>query len=213
MPHYQPRRVQQDGYDTGFSFESWLDENSEVDVAVLPISQYARPIAAAATAVAALAWLGACAPIAGPHSAATPTVGTAPAAPSVSGVDGAGPAGHPASNGGVRDIVVGGEAGYHVTLKMMPPVQVCDADAFVDGVRAGYVTTWNGLVAASGGGSPGGAVRRPVFDSGPVERLDERYRLRWKGGPEPVNACAAYGYQIGKVMGTRQAYVDARGTS
>jgi hypothetical protein len=185
---------------------------------------------AATTVVAALAGLGACTPMAGSGGAgpsgAALTAGSALSGQPVS--NGVATTAQPAaslpnrrndsrqgrgdsqtSNGGMQDIVVGGASDYHVTLKMMPPAQVCDAEAFVDGVRAGYVATWNGLVAASGGA----AARRPVFEPAPVAPLDARYRLQWNGGPEPANACAAYGYQIGKVMGTRQAYIDARGAS
>ncbi|WXK24594.1 hypothetical protein IHE33_14635 (plasmid) [Mycetohabitans endofungorum] len=202
-----------------------------MDVAVLQISRHRRPIAAATIAFAALAWLGACAPVAGPSevdpagaaalragsgrggqpsSAAPATASTLAAAP---GAEATSPNAEKGQSGLARDIVVGGVSGYHVTLRMTPPAQVCDADAFVDGVRTGYITTWNGLVAASGGASDNGALHRPVFDPAPVVLSDERYRLQWKGGPEPANACAAYGYQIGKVMGTRQAYIDARGAS
>ncbi|WP_237576378.1 hypothetical protein [Mycetohabitans sp. B8] len=163
-------------------------------------------------AVAALAWLGACAPIAGQSGAglagtAAPTLAAAP------GTDAASSHAAKGQNALARDIVVGGDLGYHVTLKMTPPAQVCDADAFVDGVRTGYITTWNGLVAASSGAPNNGVSHRPVFDPAPVAPAEARYRLQWKGGPEPANACAAYGYQIGKVMGTRQAYIDARGAS
>ncbi|MEJ2768847.1 hypothetical protein [Mycetohabitans sp. B46] len=177
-----------------------------MDVGVLQIFRHKQPIAAATIAVAALAWLGACAPVAGPRDAGP--VGTA-----ASGTEAASSNAAKGPHGLARDIVVGGDLGYHVTLKMTPPAQVCDADAFVDGVRTGYITTWNGLVAASGGVPGNGALRRPVFDPAPVAPAEERYRLQWKGGPEPANACAAYAYQIGKVMGTRQAYIDARGAS
>lgn len=181
-------------------------------MAVLQISRHRRPIAAIMIAVAALAWLGACAPIAGQSGAglagtAAPTLAAAP------GTDAASSHAAKGQNALARDIVVGGDLGYHVTLKMTPPAQVCDADAFVDGVRTGYITTWNGLVAASSGAPNNGVSHRPVFDPAPVAPAEARYRLQWKGGPEPANACAAYGYQIGKVMGTRQAYIDARGAS
>lgn len=200
-------------------------------MAVLQISRHRRLITAATIAFAALAWLGACAPVAGPSevdpagaaalragsgrgglpsSAAPATASTLAAAP---GAEATSSNAEKGQNALARDIVVGGVSGYHVTLRMTPPAQVCDADAFVDGVRTGYITTWNGLVAASGGASDNGALHRPVFDPAPVVLSDARYRLLWKGGPEPANACAAYGYQIGKVMGTRQAYIDARGAS
>lgn len=200
-------------------------------MAVLQISRHRRPIVAATIAVAALAWLGACAPVAGPSDAgptdaaslragfghggqpSSAAPATAPTLAAASGTEAASSNAAKGQHGLARDIVVGGDLGYHVTLKMTPPAQVCDADAFVDGVRTGYITTWNGLVAASGGALGNGAMHRPVFDPAPVAPSEERYRLQWKGGPEPANACAAYGYQIGKVMGTRQAYIDARGAS
>jgi hypothetical protein len=115
----------------------------------------------------------------------------------------------------MQNIVVGAASGYRVTLHMAPPAQVCDTAAFANGVRSGYASTWNGLVAASGAAADAGAgaAHRPTFDSASAEPMDDHYRLQWTGGTEPANACAAYGYQIGKVMGTRQAYVDARGAS
>lgn len=199
-------------------------------MAVLQIFRYAQPVSAMIV-VGALAWLTACAPVSAlkgagvtathsasarqlpPDTAGSPAAATGDPLP-FAGRQGAGPD-RSQLTAGVQSILVGCNAGYHVTLKMIPPAQVCDTRAFVDGVRAGYVTTWNGLVAASGGAADGSAARRPLFDPAPVpvRLLDERYRLQWSGGSEPANACAAYGYQIGKVMGTRQAYVDARGAS
>jgi hypothetical protein len=41
-----------------------------------------------------------------------------------------------------------------------------------------------------------------------VQSKDEQYILHWGNGSEPDNACATYGYQIGKIVGTHRAYVD-----
>lgn len=188
-------------------------------MAVLNNQSWPRPFVGAALVAVASA-LAACAPMPGQNNPAS-NAASAPVAAAASS-----PAAQPASapaaaptganaNGdnnpkGVQEIIVGGAPGYRVTLHMMPPAQVCDTTAFVDGVRYGYASTWNGLVAASGGA---GAAHRPVFDPSSAGSMDDRYKLQWNGGSEPANACAAYGYQIGKVMGTRQAYVDARGTS
>jgi hypothetical protein len=147
---------------------------------------------------------GASAPVPLPTARAAPQSASQPAV--VSG---------PADSKGPQEIVVGGPPGYRVTLRMTPPSQVCDKGAFVDGVRYGYASTWNGLVTASApqSGDDGAATRRPVFAPSSAQSMDDRYKLQWNGGTEPANACAAFGYQIGKVMGTRQAYVDARGKS
>lgn len=42
--------------------------------------------------------------------------------------------------------MVGTANGYHLMIKTTPPPQVCDGDAFADGVRYGYALTWNRLV-------------------------------------------------------------------
>ena len=42
-----------------------------------------------------------------------------------------------------------------------------------------------------------------------VHPRDAQYKLHWDGGDQPSNACAAYGYLIGKAMGTHRAYADA----
>jgi hypothetical protein len=115
------------------------------------------------------------------------------------------------------DVVVGAAPGYHVTLRLSAPPQVCDYDAFADGVRYGYASTWNGLVGALPGvdgdaaaPAPAPAPAKPMFDPASVHPRDAQYKLHWDGGDQPSNACAAYGYLIGKAMGTHRAYADAK---
>jgi hypothetical protein len=113
----------------------------------------------------------------------------------------------------VPNIAVGAAPGYHVALHLTAPPQVCDLDAFADGVRDGYASTWNGLVGAlpgADGDAASPALGKPMFDPASVHTRGTQYALHWDGGDQPSNACAAYGYLIGKAMGTHRAYADAK---
>ena len=88
----------------------------------------------------------------------------------------------------------------------IPPSQVCDNDAFADGVRYGYALTWNRLVGedARNGGKP-----KRKFDASAIRSQDDQYKIQWDGKVR-VNACASDGYLIGRVIGTHLAGVDMR---
>ena len=102
-------------------------------------------------------------------------------------------------------IEVGGPSGYRTEVSITPPKQVCDLDAFADGVQYGYAYTWNRLEMeqAREGGKAGGAPQ-PQFDPSGIRLQDEQYKIVWNGS-QRVNACASDGYLIGRIVGTHQA--------
>jgi len=107
-------------------------------------------------------------------------------------------------------IEVGGPSGYRTEVSITPPKQVCDLDAFADGVQYGYAYTWNRLVMeqAREGGKPAGAPP-PQFDPSAIRLQDEQYKIVWNGD-QRVNACASDGYLIGRIVGTHRAYADLK---
>ncbi|CAN7568641.1 hypothetical protein [Caballeronia sp. LjRoot31] len=158
--------------------------------------------------------LGACAPLppAGGASSALPPPPTAqvaaakpqPAPRRSAQVDSSGAP-------GAQRIQVGGPSGYRTEVSITPPRQVCDLDAFADGVQYGYAYTWNRLVMeqARDGGKTTGAPQ-PQFDPSAIRLQDEQYKIVWNGD-QRVNACASDGYLIGRIVGTHQAYTDLKG--
>jgi hypothetical protein len=156
-------------------------------------------------AAAALLTLGACAPLPqnGTDAAAAPAASAAVAAQPASAVP-AKTAKSPLVQGEQR-IVVGSASGFHKSLKVTAPSQVCDQDAFADGVRYGYALTWNRLIAETAAGK--NAKRR--FDAAALHSQDDEYKIQWEG-KERTNACASDGYLIGRVVGTHLAGVDLR---
>jgi hypothetical protein len=112
---------------------------------------------------------------------------------------------------GPQRIEVGGSSGYRTEVAITPPKQVCDFDAFADGVQYGYAYTWNRLVMeqAREGGKTAGAPQ-PQFDPSAIRLQDEQYKIVWNGD-QRVNACASDGYLIGRIVGTHQAYTDLKG--
>jgi hypothetical protein len=173
-----------------------------------------------AAGLVAMLTLAGCVPLAGTPGG-PPANGAGGAA--VSTVPGTPPGGaQPLA--GARNIVVGAAPGLRVELNITPPAQVCDADAFADGVRYGYASTWNGEVGQPGalasakktaagadaGATDTAAAPKAMFDPTTVQSKDQQYVIRWGNGSEPTNACATYGYQIGKIVGAHRAYVDLR---
>ncbi|WP_321793597.1 hypothetical protein [Caballeronia sp. J97] len=155
--------------------------------------------AGTAFTVTAALLLGACAPL--------PQQNDADAAAAASAAQAAqAPVKAPASATppGEQRIMVGTANGYHLMLKTTPPSQVCDSDAFADGVRYGYALTWNRLVSEDV--RNGGKAKRK-FDASVVHSQDDQYKIQWDG-KERVNACASDGYLIGRVVGTHLAGVD-----
>jgi hypothetical protein len=114
---------------------------------------------------------------------------------------------------GEQHIAIGGGNGYRTEIVVTPPKQVCDLNAFTDGIQYGYAYTWNRLVTeqarepAKHTGSP-----QPQFDPSTIQLQDEQYRIVWNG-TQRVNACASDGYLIGRIVGTHRAYVDLKGGS
>lgn len=156
--------------------------------------------------------LGACAPLpeqqANADAAAAASAASAARAASAAA---AAKAAAPTTGPTEQRIVVGGASGYRLTVKTTPPAQVCDNDAFADGVRYGYALTWNRLVGEemrSGGGKP---TKRKLgkFDAAAVHSLDDEYKIQWNG-KERTNACASDGYLIGRIVGTHLAGEDMR---
>ncbi|MFM0327107.1 hypothetical protein [Caballeronia glebae] len=161
--------------------------------------------AGTAFTVTAALLLGACAPL--PQQSDADAAAAASAASATQAAQAAqsavkAPAGPP----GERRIMVGSANGYHMLLKTTPPSQVCDDNAFADGVRYGYALTWNRLVSEEV--RNGGKAKRR-FDASAVHSLDDQYKIQWDG-KERVNACASDGYLIGRVVGTHLAGVDMR---
>jgi hypothetical protein len=109
---------------------------------------------------------------------------------------------------GEQQIIVGTAGGYHRTLKVTAPSQVCDQNAFADGVRYGYALTWNRQVTEETLNGGGKSSRRR-FDSAAVHSQDDQYKIQWDG-KERTNACASDGYLIGRIVGTHMAGVDMR---
>jgi hypothetical protein len=109
-----------------------------------------------------------------------------------------------------QSIEVGGPTGYRTDVAITPPKQVCDLDAFADGVQYGYAYTWNRLVMeqAREGGKTAGAPQ-PQFDPSAIRLQDEQYKIVWNGD-QRVNACASDGYLIGRIVGTHRAYTDLK---
>ncbi|SAK63676.1 hypothetical protein AWB78_02174 [Caballeronia calidae] len=159
--------------------------------------------ARAALTVSAALILGACAPL--PQQSDADAAAAASAASAAQAAQAARPPAPPTPPGEQR-IMVGTANGYHLMVKTTPPSQVCDNDAFADGVRYGYALTWNRLVGEDvrSGGKP-----RRKFDASAVRSQDDQYKIQWNG-KERVNACASDGYLIGRVVGTHLAGVDMK---
>lgn len=114
---------------------------------------------------------------------------------------------------GVQKIDVGGPSGYKTEVSITPPKQVCDLDAFADGVEYGYAYTWNRLVMEQIRDSgKAAAPPKAQFDPSGIHLQDEQYKIVWNGD-QRVNACASDGYLIGRIVGTHQALVDMKGVS
>jgi hypothetical protein len=154
------------------------------------------------TAALALA-LGACAPL--PQQDGADAAAAASAASAVQAAQTAKPIVPPGPPGEQR-IMVGSPNGYHLMVRTTPPGQVCDGDAFADGVRYGYALTWNRLV---GEDARNGDKPKRKFDASAIHSQDDQYKIQWNG-KERVNACASDGYLIGRIVGTHLAGVDMR---
>jgi hypothetical protein len=166
--------------------------------------------ARAASAVAVALMLGACAPL--PQQGADANAAAAAAASAASATQAAQAAPpQPAAptTPGEQRIVVGSANGFHRTVKATAPSQVCDYDAFADGVRFGYALTWNRLVGEDARNTGGKSAKRK-FDASAVRSQDDRYKIQWDG-KQRTNACASDGYLIGRVVGTHLAGVDMDG--
>jgi hypothetical protein len=162
--------------------------------------------AGTAFAVTAALVLGACAPLPQQSDADAAAAASAASAAQAAQAAAARPVVPPGPPGEQR-IMVGTPNGYHLMIKTTPPSQVCDSDAFADGVRYGYALTWNRLVGEDV--RNGGKAKRK-FDASAVHSQDDQYKIQWDG-KERVNACASDGYLIGRVVGTHLAGVDMRG--
>jgi hypothetical protein len=149
--------------------------------------------------------LGACAPL--PQQGADANAPVAASAPKVVQTAPVKPAQPPVAPGEQR-IVVGTENGYHRIVKASAPSQVCDYDAFADGVRYGYALTWNRLVGEDARNA-GGKTTKRKFDAAALRSQDDQYKIQWNG-KERINACASDGYLIGRVVGTHLAGGDLR---
>jgi hypothetical protein len=156
--------------------------------------------------------LGACAPLPQQQSSAdaAAAASAASAAQAASAAAAAKAAARP-SGPTVQRIVVGRASGYHITVETTPPAQVCDNDAFDDGVRYGYALTWNRLVGEAARNNSGktGKVKLSKFDPSAIHSQDDQYKIQWDG-KERTNACASDGYLIGRIVGTHLAGVDLR---
>lgn len=157
---------------------------------------------------ASMLLLSACAPL--PQStdanASQPSAPNPASGPAATLVGPPVPAGPP----GEQRILVGGSSGYHVTLKLVPPSQVCDTDAFADGVRYGYALTWNRLVLEQARDAGAKAPPKRKFDAVSVQSHEDQYKIQWNGN-ERINACASDGYLIGRIVGTHRAGIDLNG--
>ncbi|KMQ80877.1 hypothetical protein BPMI_00377c [Candidatus Burkholderia pumila] len=164
---------------------------------------------APAGAVAAALALGACAPLPQQNAdagAATPASGAQSSAFAKATIAAVGAA--PALPSGEQRIVVGTANGYHRALKVTAPSQVCNQNAFADGVRYGYALTWNREISDEMR-SAGGKSTRRRFDATAVHSQDDQYKIEWNG-KERTNACASDGYLIGRIVGIHLAGVDLR---
>jgi hypothetical protein len=155
---------------------------------------------------AAMVALSACAPLPPNADGSAPAAAPNAASATTTLVGPPVPAGPP----GETRIVVGGSGGYHVTLKLVPPSQVCDSDAFADGVRYGYALTWNRLIMEQARDSGAKTPPKRKFDASSLQSHEDQYKIQWNGN-ERTNACAADGYLIGRIVGTHQASVDLHG--
>lgn len=157
--------------------------------------------------------LGACAPLPEQQASAdaAAAASAASAARAASAAAAASKAAAPAPGPTEQRIVVGGASGYRMTVKATPPAQVCDNQAFADGVRYGYALTWNRLVGEEMRSGTGKLTRRKLgkFDASAVHSLDDEYKIQWNG-KERTNACASDGYLIGRIIGTHLAGEDLR---
>ncbi|WP_438392635.1 hypothetical protein [Caballeronia sp. DA-9] len=174
--------------------------------------------ASGAILAASILLLSACAPVPPADNAAV-AVPSAASAPVVTSVPkpqarsrsaeaiAAGVSGPP----GVQRIDIGGPSGYRTEVSITPPKQVCDLDAFADGVQYGYAYTWNRLVMEQirDAGKPS-TPPKAQFDPAGIHLQDEQYKIVWNG-EQRVNACASDGYLIGRIVGTHQALVDMKG--
>ena len=160
--------------------------------------------AGTALAVTLALALGACAPL--PQQNGTDAAAAASAASAAQAAQAAQKPAAPPGPPGEQRVMVGTANGYHLMVKATPPSQVCDTDAFSDGVRYGYAMTWNRLVGEDvrNGGKP-----KRKFDSSALRSQDDQYKIQWNG-KERVNACASDGYLIGRIVGTHLAGVDMR---
>jgi len=160
--------------------------------------------AGTAFTVTAALLLGACAPLPQQNGTDAAVGASAASAPQVAQAAPKPPV--PPAQQGERRIMVGTANGYHLMVKTTPPSQVCDSDAFADGVRYGYALTWNRLVGEEvrNGGKP-----KRKFDASTVHSQDDQYKIQWDG-KERVNACASDGYLIGRVIGTHLAGADMK---
>jgi hypothetical protein len=172
-----------------------------VNVSLNRGSIFARP--SAASVIAAL-FLAACAPL--PQQDSTAANATAASAPQVVQAAPVKPAQPPAPPG-QQTLVVGTANGYHRTIKATAPSQVCDNDAFADGVRYGYALTWNRMIGEAA--ASGGKTSKRKFDAAALHSQDDQYKIEWNG-KERVNACASDGYLIGRIVGTHLASEDLR---
>ena len=180
--------------------------------------KFADVRASGAFLAASILLLSACAPIPPTENAAStlPSAASAPvvvAAPKRQSRNrsaeaiAAGASGVP----GVQRIDVGGPSGYTAEVSITPPKQVCDLDAFADGVEYGYAYTWNRLVMEQIRDSGKSATPpKAQFDPAGIRLQDEQYKIVWNGD-QRVNACASDGYLIGRIVGTHQAFVDMKG--
>lgn len=110
-----------------------------------------------------------------------------------------------------QHIPVGSANGYHTEVVITPPKQVCDLDAFSDGVQYGYAYTWNRLTLEQARDPAKRPATPPAqFDPSSIQSQDEQYKIVWNG-TQRVNACASDGYLIGRIVGTHRAYIDMKG--
>jgi hypothetical protein len=165
----------------------------------------------AASAVAVALMLGACAPLPqqGADANAAAAASAASAAQAAQTAQAAPPPPATPATPGEQRIVVGSANGFHRTVKATAPSQVCDYDAFADGVRFGYALTWNRLVSEDARNAGGKSAKRK-FDASAVRSQDDQYKIQWDG-KQRTNACASDGYLIGRVVGTHLAGVDMDG--
>jgi hypothetical protein len=169
-----------------------------------------------ALVAASIFFLSACAPVPPassnaanslPNAASAPVATAKPAPPARSRSAEASASGTP----GVQRIDVGGPSGYKTEVAITPPKQVCDFDAFADGVQYGYAYTWNRLLVEQARDSAKTAAPlKSQFDPAGIRLQDEQYKIVWNGD-QRVNACASDGYLIGRIVGTHQAYIDVKG--